>query len=47
MRSFIQKTGTIPVKGILRNFKNKNKNPLSKNKNKQTNKKIQQLRITA
>lgn len=38
VRSFIQKTGTIPIKGILRNFKNKNKNRLSKNKNKQTNK---------
>ena len=49
VRFFIQKTGTIPITGILRNLKKKKKNPLSKNKNKQTNKKkkIQQFRITA
>lgn len=36
---FIQKTGTIPIKGILRDLKKKKKSsPLSKNKNKQTNK---------
>ena len=42
VRFFIQKTGTIPITGILRNLN-------SKNKNKQTNKKkkIQQFRITA
>ena len=41
VRFFIQKTGTIPITGILRNLKKKKKkkNPLSKNKNKQTKKK--------
>ena len=38
VRFFIQKTVTSPNTGILSNLKKKNKKPLSKNKNKQTNK---------
>ena len=51
VRFFIQKTGTIPITGILRNLKKKKKKKKpSQQKQEQTNKqkkKIQQFRITA
>ena len=48
VRFFIQKTGTIPITGILRNLKKKKKKKPSQQKQEQTNKKkIQQFRITA
>ena len=47
VRFFIQKTGTIPITGILSNLKKKKQKKTSQQKQEQTNKQTQQFRITA